>query len=162
MASTILIHHHGRHYGTGTTRQRQDDARHQSGNTAIAGFDQRAERAVRSQPEDGGQVHDASQALALIAGLAPRHLIANKAYDSHVMLDALGARPIIPKRTCSKRSRDLDPEIYQRRNLTERVINKLKQFRRIATRYDKLAANFTAMIKLASIRLWLRAYEPTA
>ena len=78
------------------------------------------------------------------------------------MLDALGARPIIPNRTCSKRSRDLDPEIYQRRNLTERVINKFKQFRRIATRYDKLAANFTAMIKLASIRLWLRAYEPTA
>ena len=43
MASIILIDHHGRHYGTGTTRQRQDDARHQSGNTAIASFGQRPE-----------------------------------------------------------------------------------------------------------------------
>ena len=44
----------------------------------------------------------------------------------------------------------------------ERFFNKIKHFRRIATRYDKLAANYMAMIKLASIRVWLRAYESTA
>jgi transposase len=45
------------------------------------------------------------------------------------------------------------------RNLVERFFNKIKQCRRIATRYDKLAANYLAFIKLASIRVWLRAYE---
>jgi transposase len=47
------------------------------------------------------------------------------------------------------------------RNLVERFFNKIKQCRRIATRYDKLAANYLAFIKLASIRIWLRAYEST-
>ena len=46
------------------------------------------------------------------------------------------------------------------RNLVERFFNKIKQCRRIATRYDKLAANYLAFIKLAAIRIWLRAYEP--
>ena len=49
--------------------------------------------------------------------------------------------------------------LYRARNLIERFFSKLKHFRRVATRYDKLAANFLAMIQLASIRLWLRAYE---
>lgn len=52
--------------------------------------------------------------------------------------------------------------LYRERNLIERFFSKLKHFRRIATRYDKLAANFLAMVQLASIRLWLRAYESTA
>ena len=46
--------------------------------------------------------------------------------------------------------------------LIERFFSKLRHFRRVATRYDKLAANFLAMVQLASIRLWLRAYESTA
>ena len=45
--------------------------------------------------------------------------------------------------------------------MVERFFNKIKQCRRIATRYDKLAANYLAFVKLASIRLWLRAYEST-
>ena len=52
--------------------------------------------------------------------------------------------------------------LYRERNLIERFFSKLKHFRRVATRYDKLAANFLAMIQLASMRLWLRAYESTA
>ena len=48
------------------------------------------------------------------------------------------------------------------RNLVERVFNKIKQCRRVATRYDKLAANYLAFVKLACIRLWLRVYESTA
>ena len=52
--------------------------------------------------------------------------------------------------------------LYRERNLIERFFSKLKHFRRIATRYDKLAANFLAMAQLASVRLWLRAYESTA
>jgi transposase len=52
--------------------------------------------------------------------------------------------------------------LYRERNLIERFFSNLKHFRRVATRYDKLAANFLAMVQLASMRLWLRAYESTA
>ena len=51
--------------------------------------------------------------------------------------------------------------LYRARNLIERFFNKIKQCRRVATRYDKLAANYLAFIKLASIRIWLRANEST-
>ncbi len=54
------------------------------------------------------------------------------------------------------------PTLYRLRNRIERFFNKIKHFRRIATLCDKLAANYMAMIKLASIRIWLRAYESTA
>jgi transposase len=53
------------------------------------------------------------------------------------------------------------PYLYRARNLVERFFNKIKQCRRVATRYDKLAANYLAFIKLASIRIWLRADEST-
>jgi transposase len=55
----------------------------------------------------------------------------------------------------------IDRDIYRERNLVERFFCKLKHFRRIATRYDKLARNFLAAVVLASTRLWLRAYEST-
>ena len=51
--------------------------------------------------------------------------------------------------------------LYRQRNLVERYFNKIKHFRRIATRFDKLARNFLAAVALASIRLWLRNYEST-
>ena len=53
------------------------------------------------------------------------------------------------------------PYLYRARNLVERFFNKIKQCRRVATRYDKLAANYLAFIQLASIRLWLRVNEST-
>ena len=56
----------------------------------------------------------------------------------------------------------LSPYLYRARNLIERFFNKIKQCRRVATRYDKLAANYLAFVKLASIRIWLRANESTA
>jgi transposase len=55
----------------------------------------------------------------------------------------------------------LQPHLYRARNLVERFFNKIKQCRRVATRYDKLAANYLAFIKLAAIRIWLRVYECT-
>ena len=57
--------------------------------------------------------------------------------------------------------RSVDRDIYRKRNLVERFFNKLKHFRRIATRFDKLARNFLATVLLASTRLWIRAYEST-
>ena len=70
-----------------------------------------------------------------------------------------GAWPNIPP----KRNREdpicFSPYLYRSRNLIERFFNKIKQCRRVATRYDKLAANYLALVKLASIRIWLRATE---
>jgi transposase len=66
--------------------------------------------------------------------------------------------PVLPCPECGGPSKRL----YRERNLIERFFSKLKHFRRVATRYDKLAENFLAMVQLASMRLWLRAYESTA
>ena len=55
----------------------------------------------------------------------------------------------------------MDKGLYRERNRVERFFNRLKQFRRIATRYDKLGANFFAFVKLASMRIWLRSIEST-
>ena len=68
----------------------------------------------------------------------------------------------IPPKSNRKWKPCFSRRLYRERNLIERFFSKLKHFRRVATRYDKLAANFLAMVQLASMRLWLRAYEFTA
>lgn len=73
-----------------------------------------------------------------------------------------GSTPNIPAKRNRKWKPCFSKRLYRERNLIERFFSKLKHFRRVATRYDKLAANFLAMIQLASMRLWLRAYESTA
>lgn len=92
-------------------------------------------------------------------------VLADKAYDADWI------RQLIKEQKCkahilprSSRLKDIfySKRLYKRRNLIERCINKLKQFRRIATRYDRLPENFLAMIKLASIRLWMKIYESAA
>ncbi len=70
--------------------------------------------------------------------------------------------PNIPAKTNRKWRPSFSKTLYRERNQVARFFSKLKHFRRIATRYDKLADNFLAMVKLASMRLWLRAYESTA
>jgi transposase len=67
-----------------------------------------------------------------------------------------GGQAHIPTQRDRKVQRSVDPNIYRQRNLVERFFCKLKHFRRIATRYDKLARNFLAALALASTRLWLR------
>ena len=75
--------------------------------------------------------------------------------------EAQGAAPNIPARSTRKTRFCFSRRLYKARNRIERLFNKLKQFRRVATRYEKLAATFIAMIKLACVRLWLRGYEST-
>ena len=105
-----------------------------------------------------GQAHDATEALALLEGISPRHVIADKAYGTNAILDTIessGARPIVPPMRRSKRPRAFDPTIYKNRNLIERAINKLKRFRRIATRYDRNPRCMLAMIYLAAtVTFW--------
>jgi len=113
-----------------------------------------------------GQAYDGEAAMGLLNALPEDAMVlADKAYDANVireMIEGQGAWANIPPKSNRKDPICFSPHLYKARNLVERFFNKIKHFRRIATRYDKLAANYMAMIKLASIRIWLRAYESTA
>jgi transposase len=93
-----------------------------------------------------------------------RAVIADRGYDWQHLLHLVGARggqAHIPTQRDRKRQRSVDRVLYRQRNLIERFFCKLKHFRRIATRFDKLANNFLAAVCLAASRLWMRAYEST-
>lgn len=118
----------------------------------------------------GGEVHD-SQAFVTLMGtgwikrlgrgrprLKPDRLAADKAYSSGVIRSTLrrrGIQPVIPSKSNERPEPTFDRTAYRERNRVERLINKLKQFRRIATRYEKRAANFLAIITIAAVLLWL-------
>jgi transposase len=92
-------------------------------------------------------------------------LLAHRGYDANwirAFVTERGAWANIPPRRNRKDPICFSPYLYRDRNLVERFFSKIKQCRRVATRYDKLAANYLAFVKLACIRLWLRAYECTA
>jgi transposase len=113
-----------------------------------------------------GQAHDVPAALTLLDRLDARTIVlGDKAYDAGNIRDLIedqGAVPNIPAKSNRKWRSCFSQTLYRERNQVERFFSKLKHFRRIATRYDKLADNFLAMVKLASTRLSLRAYESTA
>ena len=100
-----------------------------------------------------GQAHDLACAEPLIGSVDPEALIGDMAYDSDLLIDTLNRRqiaPVIPPMARRKTPRPCDFALYCERNLVERFFNKLKHFRAIATRYDKLARNFLAGVQLAS------------
>lgn len=106
----------------------------------------------------GGEVHDVTQAGTLIEGISAGVVIADKAFDADALLDhirASGARAVIPARSNRLTTRRLDRKRYRRRNLIERFFCRLKHFRRIATRYDKLAQRFASFIALTAAVVWL-------
>jgi transposase len=113
-----------------------------------------------------GQVHDIACAEALLDGLeAGATVIADKGYDAdrvRAHIRAQGAIPNIPNRSNRTKKFRWKKALYRQRNHVERFFNKLKQFRRVATRYDKIGAAFLAFVKLASIRIWLRSIESTS
>ena len=112
-----------------------------------------------------GQASDKTTFPALVAGLPlARDVVADRGFFARTIIEqieATGAKAHIPSQSNVRVRRVVDPDIYRERNLIERFFCKLKHFRRIATRYDKLARNFLAAVVLASTRLWLRAYEST-
>jgi transposase len=90
--------------------------------------------------------------------LRPRRVAGDKGYSSPTARRRLrrrGITPVIPTKSDQPRQPNFDREAYRRRNLVERLINRLKHFRRIATRYEKRAANYLAMVVIGMIRLWL-------
>ncbi len=86
-------------------------------------------------------------------------LLAGKGYDANALREAVRNRKAwahIPPKANRHDPVCFSKHMYNARNLVERFFNRIKQFRRIATRYDKLAENFLAAVKLASIRIWIR------
>ena len=105
-----------------------------------------------------GQVHDITQGPALIDGLQVQQVITDKGYDSEAfvrLIEATGAQAVIPPRKTRRERRAYDADAYRERHLVECFFNRLKQFRRVATRYEKLACNFLSMINLAAAFIWL-------
>jgi transposase len=95
----------------------------------------------------------------------PAAVIADKAYSAAWLLDAFrrkGIVPVIPNRADHPENPDFDRTAYQGRNLVERLVGKLKQFRRVATRYDKLDAHYLAFVQIASVVVWLRTFSLAA
>jgi transposase len=106
-----------------------------------------------------GQAHDATQAEALLDGQEAEHVIADRAYDAdriRATIDAIGAKAVIPPHPRRASVIAYDRHLYKERHLVECFINKLKHFRRIATRYDKTATSFRAFIVLAATLIGLR------
>ncbi len=89
----------------------------------------------------------------------PLVLLADKGYDADSIRDNMRSRniqPVIPMRKSRKKRVGVDRPLYRLRNLVERCFNKLKNARRVATRYDKTAESFLGFVDITSIRLWLR------
>jgi transposase len=106
-----------------------------------------------------GQVSEHTQAEALIAGFSADFVLADKGYDSDAFVEAIkgsGAVAVIPPRSNRKTPRDYDKEIYKERNLVERLFQKLKEYRRVATRYERLVINYMTMLSLACVLIWLK------
>ena len=105
----------------------------------------------------GGQASDAPQAIPLLTGIETTHVIADKGCDSNEILSyihPLGAIPVIPPKSNRKVQREYDRQLYRERNLIERSFNRLKSWRRIATRYDRRSFYFLATLHLAAAITW--------
>ena len=96
--------------------------------------------------------------------LCPKRVVGDKGYTSRKFrkhLRSRGIRYTIPRRSNEKRNGSFDKEIYKERNKVERLFSRLKEFRRIATRYEKRAANYSAMLTIAAIFLWSQGFAYT-
>jgi transposase len=106
-----------------------------------------------------GQSGDILAAPALIQGFDAEAVLADKAYDSNALraiIAAAGAEAVIPSNRTRKILIPHDQAIYKMRNRIERCFNKLKHFRRFATRYDRRALHFLSFIQLAATMIWMR------
>ena len=106
-----------------------------------------------------GQRGDAPQADLLIEGLPAQVVMADTAYDADHFRQAIaakGALAVIPNNPSRASKHPLDAHLYAQRHLVECCFSKLKQFRRVATRFEKTARNYLAVVTLAAIVLWLR------
>jgi transposase len=108
-----------------------------------------------------GQAHDVIAYPALMGDVDddPEQMLADKGYDSNAVRDDIqrrGGEAMIPTRATRKLQHCVDKAIYALRNRIERFFNKIKNSRRVATRYDKLLESFAAFVLLATIRIWIK------
>lgn len=105
-----------------------------------------------------GNIHDVSQAHKLIEQASGDSFIADKAYDADRVVEAIEAKGmtvVIPSNASRTIRRVIDSHTYKERHLVENFFCKIKRYRRVATRYDKHAANFLGFVLFAAIRVWL-------
>jgi len=106
----------------------------------------------------GGEVADITQAKSLLEGLKADAVLADKGYDADALIDSIqvaGAMAVIPPRCNRVVQRSYDRHLYKERNLVERFFNQIKQFRRIATRYEKLVRNYLSFLNLVCTYIWI-------
>ncbi len=106
----------------------------------------------------GSQASDSPRLPGLIAGVVTEAVLADKGYDSddnRIAIRAAGAEPCIPPRKNRLEPIEYDRHLYKERNVVERFFAQIKQYRRVATRYDKKATNFMGFVWLASIAIML-------
>lgn len=106
-----------------------------------------------------GQAGDVTTATALLEGFDAKAVLADKAYDANWLrarISQMGAEAVIPCNPTRKTPIPYDRAVYRARNRIERCFNKLKHFRRFATRYDRLAKHFLSFIHLAATMIWMR------
>lgn len=105
------------------------------------------------------QTADITQAHALIDGYHPDFVTADKGYDADhfiAAIEAQGAIPVIPPRSNRKELRFYDKHLYRERHLVECFINKIKHYRRVFTRYDKIASHYLGFVCIAATLVWLK------
>ena len=106
-----------------------------------------------------GQRHDSPQAAALIEEFEPRALIADKGYDSDPLIESVTAKGIlvvIPPKKNRLVQREYDRHLYRERHLVECFIGKIKQYRRVFSRFEKLSKNYLGFLSFVSALIWLR------
>jgi transposase len=105
-----------------------------------------------------GQASDIGQAVTLLGSHEPDAVIADKGYDSDAFVATIerrGAEAVIPPKSNRRDPRDYDRHTYKERNLVERFWSKAKQYRRVATRFEKKAVNFLAFVQTAALMVML-------
>lgn len=107
-----------------------------------------------------GQCHESTQAEALLAGFSFQRVIADRGYAGQALIDLILAasaeQPVIPPHQSAEQPRAYDTWLYRERHLVECFINKIKHFRRIFSRFDKLARRYLGFLHLTSVLIWLR------
>lgn len=105
-----------------------------------------------------GQVHDVTMATQMLSHVAYTKVLADKGYDANAVvtqIESQSCQALIPTRRNRRERRDYDHDLFKSRYLVEQFFQKIKRCRRIATRYEKLAQTFLAMVILACILLWI-------
>jgi len=105
-----------------------------------------------------GQAHDSTAALPLLEGQKTQAILTDKAYDSNKLreyITQMNAQAVIPSKRNRKQPIAHDTQLYKQRNRIERCVNKLKHWRRFATRFDRRIIHFTGFVLLAASTVWL-------